>query len=249
MQKLITIFFFIIFNQTAMAFEHHHGLWQEILDKHVVLKGNQTLVDYKGLKASPAKLDQYLTQLSAVKMSEYEKFSEKQKLSFLINAYNAFTFKHILNHYPLKSIKKIGGLFSNPWKMKFFTLLDEKRHLDWIEHEKIRVDFKEPRIHFAVNCASIGCPPLLKEAFVAEKLDSQFDRAAKLFLTDKTKNRTENNRLYLSKIFKWYGEDFEKHGNGVVDYVAPLMGLSKAKAKEMSTSYTDYDWNLNEWKK
>jgi hypothetical protein len=117
--------------------------------------------------------------------------------------------------------------------------------LDNIEHDTIRKKFNEPRIHFAVNCASIGCPSLLQEAFVAENLENQLNMAAKNFLQNKSKNYVKANTLHLSKIFKWYGGDFDKKYGGFKSYIIKSLNLS---GNDYDVEFNEYDWNLNELK-
>jgi hypothetical protein len=234
--KLLVIFLFL-FN--AYAYEHEHKDFQKLLDKYVKVENKQSLVNYNEIKKDPL-LDKYLEKLSAVKESEYNKWTKDQQLAFLINAYNAFTIKLINNHYPLKSIKDIGSFFSGPWSKSFFTLLDRKRTLDWVEHKKIRKDFSEPRIHFAVVCASISCPNLQKTVYTEKNLEELLEKGAKFFLSDKNKNYVKDNKLYLSKIFKWYSGDFKD----VKNFAIKRMNL-KEEIKEIK--YLSYDWSLNEW--
>lgn len=237
-------------------FDHSHKIWNQILSDHVSVKNKQAQFDYKKLKAKPGKFPQYLDSLSKVSKKEFKSWNEKQRLAFLINAYNAFTVKLITDKYPLKSIKDLGGLFSSPWKKKFFTLLGEKAHLDHIEHTLIRKNFEEPRIHAAVNCASISCPNLMGTAFTAKRLDKQLEEATTFWLKDPTKNYFDKKKktLFLSKIFDWYEKDFQKKGNSVHKFVAPGITSSKEEAQMISTNpkikikYLKYDWGLNETK-
>jgi hypothetical protein len=201
----------------AQGFDHSHAAWNALLAKHVkpFNNGNASAVDYTALKAEQAALKAYLGTLTAVTEADYAKWSKPQRLAFLINAYNAFTVELILTKYPeLESIKDLGSVFSSPWKKKFFTLLGQERHLDDIEHGMIRAPgaFDDPRIHVGVVCASIGCPMLRPEAFTPEKLDAQLDDGMKRFLADSTRNRYDagSGKLQVSKIFDWYGKDFEK---------------------------------------
>jgi len=168
----------VVGQQDTTRFDHTHALWGEVLSKYVKRDRYSTAVQYRELSKDSQTLDRYLHTLSKVKLHEYEQFSEEQKLAFLINAYNAFTVKLILDNYPVTSIKKLGGWFSSPWKKKFFRLLGKEYSLDEIEHGTIRRHFKEPRIHFAVNCASIGCPALREEPYRAEKLNDQLEAAS-----------------------------------------------------------------------
>lgn len=257
-QKILFIFSLLVFEH-ATAFDH--STWNEMLKRNVVPTSNAhaSKVNYKNFKADEKKLDGYLESLSAVKKTEYDVWPEKEKLAFLINAYNAFTVKLILTKYPdLQSIKDLGSLFSSPWKKKFFKLLGEDFYLDRIEHEVIRKEFKEPRVHFGVNCASIGCPMLFNEAFTAAKVDALLEQGLKSFLSDSSRNTydVKSKTLQISKIFDWYKEDFEKGYLGfssVADVMAKYAelltndsaGQKAIRAKTVPIKYLNYDWNLN----
>lgn len=239
-------------SETA-PFDQTHSAWNKILQSSVATDGATSRVNYAALKTHPNDLNTYLAKVERVSIDEFSGFTEKQKLAFLINAYNAMTVKLILDHYPVKSIRDIGGLFSNAWKIKFFTLFGEKHRLDDIEHEMIRKKFNEPRIHFALVCASKGCPALRNEAFVAGRLDEQLNKAAIAFLRDPNRNHfdTKTSTLSLSSIFKWYGKDFEKTFGSVKAFVAPRIAKDAAeeaaiKNDSVKISYLDYDWSLNE---
>lgn len=241
-----------------LEFDQSHQAWTVYLQKHVRVKGAASTVDYKSIKKDPKELQEYLQSLEAVSQSEFDRFSENEKLAFLINSYNAFTVKLIADHYPVKSIKDIGERsFSNPtaspWKEKFFRLFGEERHLDNIEHDMIRERFNEPRIHFAVVCASIGCPALRNEAFVATNVEKQLEDSAQNFLSDTSRNRysPETKKLELSSIFKWYGSDFPKKYGSLEAFLAPRMTTIPEhqkiiRDKKADVSYLDYDWSLNE---
>ena len=238
----------------SSGFDHSHAAWTEILKKHTVATGPMSQFNYVEMRKNMAALNTYLATLSAVEKSDFTKWERDQQMAFYINAYNAFTIKLISDRKPKNSIKEIReGLFTGPWKIKFFTLLGEKMHLDNIEHGILRPKYKDPRIHFAVNCASIGCPMLLDEAFTAEKLEAQFEQQAKLFLQDTTRNRIDKGKktVYLSKIFDWFDDDFENHSKTVQAYVAKYMTddpeLQKAILK-YDDKYLSYDWNLNQVK-
>lgn len=244
------------------SLDHDYTKWNVLLKKHVTwLPGNtQTVVDYHGFKKERAELKEVLDEWSAVSQAEFNAMNRNQQMAFLINAYNGFTVELVLTQYPkLKSIKDIGGVFSSPWKQDFFTLLGKKRNLDWIEHAQLRPNYKEPRVHAAVNCASIGCPALRNEAFTANKLNAQLDDGMRRFLSDPSRNRVKNGVLQVSPIFKWFAEDFEKGHQGfneVKDVFAKWakdMGTSpeivdKIASKSLPIAYTDYDWALNEAK-
>ncbi|MFZ8200082.1 DUF547 domain-containing protein [Alteromonas portus] len=199
-----------------------HEPFSELLSEHVktIDNGASTQVDYHGFKQDRERLTQYLNSLAKVKKSTFDGWNKADQLAFLINAYNAYTVDLILTEYPkIKSIRDLGGFFSSPWKKEIAPLLGKTRTLDEIEHELIRGQgqnakgYNEPRIHFAVNCASIGCPALREEAYVGAKLDSQLNAQTKRFLADTSRNRMDGNTLKLSKIFDWYSKDFENNAN------------------------------------
>ena len=243
-----------------VPFDHSYAAWDALLKKHVrwLPDGKQSRVSYKGFAADRAALKTVLDTMSAVPKATFDGWSRPQQMGFLINAYNAFTVELILTKYPdLKSIKDLGSLLQSPWKKKFFTLLGEARHLDWIEHEQLRPRYHEPRIHAAVNCASIGCPALRDEAFTAAKLETQLEDGMRRFMADRTRNRVKGDRVEVSHIFKWFREDFESgHGgfNQLTDVFAKYADLmtdvpaeqAALKAKSLRVSHLDYDWSLND---
>ena len=179
-------------------------------------------------------------------------------MAFLINAYNAFTLEKILSRYPnLKSIRDFGSVFGNPWKDKFFKLLGHESYLDQIEHEMLRKPgaYNELRVHYAVNCASIGCPMLREEAYAADKLERQLEEQAVRFLSDRTRNRfnPESGRLEVSKIFDWFKEDFgarEQYFARYAKLLADAPEQQKAVAEgRMPLAFLEYDWTLNDARK
>ncbi|MFM2398130.1 MAG: hypothetical protein RL341_287 [Pseudomonadota bacterium] len=246
---------------SASAFAFDHSAFDALLKKHVVLVdgGKATKVNYGNFAKDRAQLKSYLDSISKVSATEYKGWNKNTQLAFLINAYNAYTIELILTKYPdLKSIKDLGGTFSSPWKKKFFTLLGEEKHLDDVEHGMIRADgvFNEPRIHFVVNCASIGCPALRNDAITADKLESQLEDSTKKFLADRSRNRIADGNVQISKIFDWYGKDFAKgwkgytslnqflakYADALTENAADRQALAEGKLK---TSFLDYDWGLN----
>ncbi|WP_237046272.1 DUF547 domain-containing protein [Aquipseudomonas alcaligenes] len=242
----------------AATFDQTHEAWSALLASHVAWDagGFASAVDYPGFKQDQAELDRYLGALSAVSRAQYASWSKPQQLAFLINSYNAFTVKLIIDNYPLQSIKDIGGLLSNPWKKQFIPLLGQTMSLDQIEHGMIREPavFDEPRIHFAVNCASIGCPALRPEAFIAERLDVQLEDSQRRFLSDHRRNRfnPEQQRFEVSMIFDWYGDDFIKRSGSLQGYLQAHIRWLSAGAEvaptepEPDIEFLDYDWSLNE---
>jgi hypothetical protein len=244
--------------------DHNHAAWTALLSKHVrlVRGGQATQVAYAGFKADRAALKAYLDSLSAVTPATFGVWAKAERQVFLINAYNAFTVELILTRYPdLKSIKDLGSLLSSPWKPKWIALLGDKVSLDDIEHAMLRKrgDYDDPRVHFAVNCASIGCPALREEAFVAARLEAQMDEQTMRFMSDRTRNRfsAQRGRLELSKIFDWYGEDFRLGHRGIASlrafaarYADQLADApadrERIRAGGVDIGHTDYDWALND---
>jgi hypothetical protein len=174
-------------------------------------------------------------------------------MAFLINAYNAYTVEKILTRYPdLKSIRDFGTVFGNPWKDRFFRLLGREASLDGIEHEMLRKPgaYDDPRVHFAVNCASIGCPMLREEAYVAARLDRQLEEQAARFLSDHSRNRFSNGRLEVSKIFDWFKEDFGVREKFLARFAQALADSPEAQRAvaegRAPLSFLDYDWTLND---
>lgn len=247
----------------AEPFDHEHATWNLLVKNNVHWNLNRTasLVNYAGFQKTHDFLKRYLFSLSAVTRTEFDTFRREQQLAFLINAYNAFTVELILTEYPeVTSIKELGSLFSSPWKRKFFLLLGESQNLDGIEHELIRGSgrYDEPLIHFAVNCASIGCPALLDEAFVAEKLDQQLLESTERFLSDRSRNRFDarTGTLEISSIFDWYAEDFSKGWRGYdslhdffrthADWITDdAESVEKLREAALRIEFLDYDWSLN----
>ena len=242
------------------AFDHQYAGWNALLKKHVkwLPDGKQSRVNYKGFAADRAALKGVLSALSAVPKATFDGWSKPQQMAFLINAYNAFTVELILTQYPdLKSIKDLGSIFQSAWKKEFFTLLGSERHLDWVEHEQLRPVYKEPRVHAAVNCASIGCPALRDEAFTATQLEAQLDDGMRRFMGDRTRNRVKDGEVQVSAIFKWFKEDFNSGYRGfkqVEDVFAAYAGQltdkpdeqAALRARSLPVSYLDYDWSLND---
>jgi hypothetical protein len=250
----------------ALAFDHQHAQWDALLQRHVTWEpgGHESKARYAGFKQDRAALRAYLAELSAVPEAEFKGWSKAQRLAFLINAYNGFTVELILTRYPdLKSIRDFGLIINNPWRKKFFTLLGQEQTLDGIEHGMIRAEgaYDDPRIHMAVNCASIGCPALRPEAYSADKLDAQLDDQVLRFVSDPTRNRynADKQALEVSKIFDWYGTVFSRGLRGIdsvegffATYATQLsnkpderklIGERKAKIR-----FLDYDWALNDRK-
>ena len=225
----------------GLAFDHQ--AWDALLKKNVVvLEGGHASqfhygnVDRKALQA-------YLATLSRVEEKEFRSWPRAERMAFLINAYNAFTVEKILTRYPdIRSIWDFGKLFGNPFKDEFFSLFGRKFSLDRIEHDTLRKDYRDPRIHYAVNCASVGCPMLREEAYVAARLEQQLEEQARRFLSDRSRNRVRDGRLEVSKIFDWFQEDFEPREQYFARYARELGTGGRA----LPLAFLDYDWSLND---
>ncbi len=224
-----------------------HLSWDSLLAKHVSDEG---WVDYQGFIRDSSQLDDYLNLLSNHHPND-QYWSREERMAYWINAYNAYTVKLITRHYPIAGIKDIknGIPFVNTvWDIKFIDIEGATYDLNNIEHGILRAKYDEPRIHFALNCASVSCPKLLNEAFTAERLDEQLNRAGREFLANPLRNKIEPDHARLSKIFSWYKGDFTEN-TSLIEYLnrfAPVNVQADAQI-----DYLDYNWSLNEqgWKK
>lgn len=236
-----------------------HADWSRLLSEHVIAVGNSTQFDYAGIERKATILQHYLDKLSAVTRANFDSWPKDEQLAFLLNAYNAWTVKLVLSNYKnIKSIKELGSLMQSPWKKPFIPLLGKTLSLDDIEHGLIRGSgrYLEPRIHFAANCASIGCPAIRNEAYISTKLESQLEDQTHKFLEDRTRNYLANDVLQLSSIFKWYRDDFENGWRGtesleqfIALYATDLslspQQIENLKNGKMRIEFLDYNWNLN----
>jgi hypothetical protein len=242
------------------GFDSSHAAWTRLLQEHVRWSedGSASTVDYAAFARQADALAAYLDTLGRVDATTFSSWPKPERDAFLINAYNAATVQLILTRYPdLESIKEIGGWFGSPWKQSFVSLLGQKRSLDEIEHELLRgaADYDDPRIHFAVNCASIGCPALRPEAYAGKQLDAQLQDQTRRFLRDRSRNRYDPAResLVVSRIFDWYGEDFVRHAGGVGAFLAsqadalalPADAAARARSNDLPVRFSNYDWRLN----
>jgi Protein of unknown function, DUF547 len=266
MVRFVAVLAAFLISLPCFALDPSHKAWDDLLKKHVkyVQNGNASRVDYAGFAKDRAALKAVLDEYSKVSKAEFDGWKKPEQQAFLINAYNAYTIEKILTRYPdIKSIRDFGNVFGNPWKDKFFTLLGQSANLDFIEHETLRKEgvYDDPRVHVGVVCASIGCPMLRNDAFTAANLDASLDDGMKRFLSDRTRNRfnTESKKLEISKIFDWYGKDFEKGHKGFTS-VKQLMSkyadqladspADRALVKDQKADITflEYDWSLNDGK-
>ena len=248
MIRLMLSFLFLVFvihngGLYGVEFDHSHQPYGTVLNKYV----NNGLVDYNGLKSNPEQLDLYLTSLTTVSEKDFNQWSEEKQLAYLINLYNAQTLRLIIDHYPIKSIKDIN----EPWDTPLVTLHGNKITLNELEHQIIRKNYKEPRIHFALVCAAKGWPILPKEPFKPGNLSNQFQKQGRKFLSDPKKNSVDfkNQTVYLSPIFDWFQEDFVKNSGSVLLFVRPYFPdeISKILSNaDFKIEFSEYDWSLND---
>lgn len=271
MRFLITFLTMILTWQSGFSNVIDHSAFDSLLQKYV----KDGLVNYKELKENQKLLTGYLDYLGSFESGEFLKFSRNEQMAYWINAYNAITIEGILRNYPIKKGEKVGrAIFpgnsilqiSGFWDQVFVKLMEKDITLNQIEHDILRKKFQDPRIHFVIVCASIGCPVLESRAFFAENLDQRLEKAASNFINDtlKVKLDIEKDTICLSSIFKWYKGDFavseqnknvlrkyQKNERGVIDYILNYLPPDDRKyifEKQPKIKYLKYDWSLNEQK-
>ena len=225
----------------SAANEVDQSLYTALLSKYV----KNGIVNYQGFKNDEENLDQYLKVLEK---TDTKTLSRNEQFAFYVNAYNSWTIKLILSGYPgVKSIKELGSLFKGPWKKKICRIDGKIITLDDIEHNILRPRFKDPRVHFAINCAAKSCPPLRSEPYSVGDLEQQLDEMTGAFINDLENNRLEDYTLYVSSIFKWFKEDFNKDIiNFFLKYAkGDLKGQLEANKEKTKVKYLDYNWSLN----
>jgi hypothetical protein len=218
-----------------------NSIYADLLDKYV----DKGRVDYDGFKKEEARLDNYLKLLEGVRSAE---LSRDERFAFYTNAYNAWTIKLILSKYPeIESIKDLGSLFKSPWKRKIVRIDGEVLTLDNVEHDILRPRFKDARVHFVINCAAHSCPPLGDEPLRGTDLDTQLDEATRKFINNPKRNYLDENILYVSKIFKWFAEDFNDDLiSFIVRYAKDEFEKNLEASKDrIKVKYLPYDWSLN----
>jgi len=235
-----------------------HSPWDHVLKKFVTGEG---LVDYEALKKGSAEFDAYIAALTArsPKSHPQDFRTDEARLAYWINAYNALTIRGVLNGWPTKSVRDLGFLFGF-FRRKDYTVGGEKMSLNHIEHDIIRKQFTEPRIHFALVCASLGCPKLRREAYTPERLEEQLEDGARYFINEPRNLEVDaaRQRVTLSKIFDWYDEDFEKYvkAKGLSRGAHPVLAYVRLHANEANrhaldalkdpdVDHADYSWDIN----
>ena len=233
----------LMFSNVSLAKEPDWHIYNDLLGKYVTDKSKQGItlaaVDYQGVMGDSA-YQTLLAQIQSFDINQLE--SPQEKLAFYINAYNIFAMKMIIDHWPLKSIKDAGSLFSSVWKKNIGRLDGKNVSLHYIEHEVLR-KMHEPRIHMAIVCASVSCPDLRNEAYTSQNLNAQLDEQSQRFLDNSGKGlQLLGNEINISKIFDWFEDDFSPYG-GVMPFIRKYR--SDLPAKVSIDSYLTYNWNLN----
>lgn len=247
---IFMVFFFlpgmlaILAPQAGADSKVDNRLYAELLGKHT----RDGLVDYASFKTEQPKLKAYLAYLAGINPDD---LSRDNAFAYYINLYNAATIDLVLENYPgIASIKDIGGFFGNPWEIEFIKLNGKKVHLDHVEHEILRPLYKDPRIHFAVNCASLGCPPLHAKPFEGQTLDATLDKLTRLNMADPAHTRLDGDDLYVSKVFDWFGEDWGRMEDKVA-FVQKYSSREQAAEIDqlggrLDLKYSEWDWTLND---
>jgi hypothetical protein len=220
-----------------------HSRFDTLLAGHVDADG---FVDYAGLTTEVAELDAYIASLADAPLEE---LGRDERLALLINAYNAFTLRLILDHYPLASIKDIPA--ARRWEDARWRLGGQAHSLDQIEHRLIRPNFREPRIHFALVCAAVGCPPLRAEAYSGARLEEQLDEQARYTHAHDRwlRYRPRGATIELTSLYDWYRGDFEQVAGSILAYAARYderLARDLAEGHQPRVRFLDYDWSLNE---
>lgn len=266
---MILLSLLLYYNRGHAESIFHYTSYSKVLKTYVDPNG---MMNYKLLKKQRNILDQFARQLNNLKEQEYKNWTHNKKIAFWINAYNGLTLQLIINHYPIESsffksihlpensIRQISGA----WDEITFPVMGKPITLDFIEHKILRKQFNEPRIHMALVCAAMSCPPLRNEPYTEQNLDYQLNDQTKKFMANKTKFKINHNdqEIYLSKIFKWFGKDFiptyynknnfpdyDKEENAVLNFLGSFLSQkdnNKIGKSEYHINYMSYDWSLNE---
>ncbi|GAB6096834.1 hypothetical protein JCM14469_30870 [Desulfatiferula olefinivorans] len=262
MKKILTITAVIILcvlSGPAQAFDHHHGLWDILLKKHVTPAGGPGgfRVNYEGMKNDRALMGTFMDQMTSVSRETFDAWSLNRRRAFLINAYNVFVIRLVLDHYPVESIKDIGGWFTDPFDIEFIPLLDGTLSLNGVEHRLMALDgdAPDPRLRLLLFRASRGCPHLATDAVTHENIGDLLESSLVGFLADREKNRfnPQKKRVELSALFQWYASDFSARYGSLdafvriyADAIASFPGDSLDLLHDpVGISFLSYDWSLN----
>ncbi|MDE1240840.1 DUF547 domain-containing protein [Vibrio aestuarianus] len=218
-----------------------HQVWQTTLDSYLIKDNHNNLFDYKNVNSKDkTRLEQYISQLSKLDPREYTK---AEQYAYWVNLYNALTVNLVVDNYPISSITKLRGLFSfGPWEQKIITINQKELTLNDIEHRILRPIWKDPRTHYAINCASLGCPNLQEQAFTAKNTQPLLEKSATEFINSKKGVKLTNDKLVLSSIYDWFSEDFGTKQQ-LFQHLARYNKTLKDTERDVSYQY---DWKLND---
>jgi len=260
----ILYFILVLFCHSADSFDHSYVEYGKILTSFV----NNGRVHYSALQKNRATLDEFIQQIRSVQGIEYQSWTREQQLAFWINTYNGWFLQIVIDRYPIRgsrlyglsypenSVQRIPGIWDN---IKLKTA-GREISLNDLEHKVLRPIFHEPRIHFAIVCASLGCPSLSSEPYQASSIESQLDKAAQDFVTDPSKVswETSTKTLKISRIFDWFSDDFSIYADeslaklyskkqaGVVSFILRYLAVDELRTKKVKIAYLEYDWALND---
>jgi len=235
MLRLLFFSMMLLFSSKSLA--QKHALWTNLLQKHVSSEGK---VNYPGFKNDLTLLDKYLDQL---RKTEPAKLGTLEEKAFWLNVYNAFMIRKVLDHYPISSVNDIGTDDLKVWDIPFIRINNKTYSLNQVENEILRKKFKDPRIHFGLNCASKSCPKLFNKAFESTNVEVSLDMLTAIFINDPARNSITVSRAVLSPIFHWYADDFSME----TELFEFINKFSKTRIYAITKiAYTEYDWSLNE---
>ena len=242
MKTITVLIITILFINYGVSGGISHEKWDQLLKKYVTVHG---VVNYEGFLIDKQQIDEYLEYLN--QNPPLDRWTTNEKLAFWINTYNAATVKLIVDNYPVQSIQDLQPTLRIPfiydvWHKEFFKIGDKDRSLDEVEHEILRKEFDDPRIHFAINCAAVSCPKLRNEAYDAGKLDEQLNAQARYFINTNRYNQISSNHIKISRIFLWFVTDFIKSGP-LIDFLNKYSDVKIEKNAKIE--HLDYDWRLN----
>ncbi|PSU47893.1 DUF547 domain-containing protein [Photobacterium frigidiphilum] len=230
-------------SNNASSAQISHARWQQILDKFLITESKQTLFRYSAVTTNDKdNLDRYLRDLARIDPRQY---SKNEQFAYWVNLYNALTVQLILDNYPIKSITKLGGFFSfGPWDDTLITIADQQLTLNDIEHRILRPIWRDPRVHYAVNCASFGCPNLLDTAFNGQNKNTLLEQAATDFINSSKGVSITGNQVRLSSIYDWFSSDFGNQS----ELQMHLNQYRKGHNIQLNSVSYGYDWSLNQAK-
>jgi hypothetical protein len=228
-----------------------HSAWDQLVARYVRTdaQGVNRFAYSQVTAADRAVLDGYVDALSSILIGRYRR---SEQLAFWINLYNALTVQVVLEHYPVRSIRDIRispGLFvSGPWGKALIRVEDQPLSLDDIEHRILRPIWRDPRIHYAVNCASVGCPNLIDKAFTGDNVQSLLEQGAREYVNHTRGVRIIDGELVVSSIYRWFKEDFGGDDRGVIEhlrsYASPELAMMLKNFHRIA--HDEYDWTLND---